>query len=176
MLIRSLLLFFSTLIGGLMVVAIPKIRSSNLKYLLIFSGGYLFSSTMLHLLPDLFGRCTPSSTKVGLYILAGFFFQQLIELFSGGIAHGHNMNTTHHPADKKIAPLSFLISISLHAFLDGAILCRPTTHNHSTDSLLIGIMLHKALEAFALVNVLISFLDKKKISIFIYYFLHWLLL
>ena len=53
--------------------------------------------------------------KVGIYILAGFFIQLLLEFFSTGIEHGHAHIHSH---DKKI-PFSVLAGLFIHSMLEG---------------------------------------------------------
>lgn len=158
MLFQSLLLFLSVVLGGLVVFLIRKPSPGLFKILLIFSGGYLFAITVLHILPDIFALY-PSSKVVGLYILIGFFFQLLLEFFSKGVEHGH-MYTTHQEGQQhNIAPMTLLLALCIHAFLDGVILSTPTAvhphhHAHGTSGLLLGVILHKIPVAFALTSVL----------------------
>ncbi|MDD9139940.1 MAG: ZIP family metal transporter [Candidatus Cardinium sp.] len=159
MVILFWMLFFATLLGGLAVAMQSTIPASVLPFLLAFSGGYLLAVTLLHLLPELFiSEIAP--LHIGSYMLMGFFLQRIIELFSGGVEHGHAMasDSKHEPINQhKVLP--FLICITLHALLDGAILVHGHLHHCVTRqmSLAAGILLHKALEAFAFVGVLRSF-------------------
>ena len=167
MLIQAIILFLSALLGGLSVLFIHQPSSTSFKRLLLFGGGYLFAITVLHLLPELFALY-PGSQLVGLYILIGFFLQLLLELLSHGVEHGHlhevpSDDTTH--AHTSIVPITLLLSLCIHAFLDGVILdssgatCTHHHHHHHAHGaygLLIGIVLHKLPVAFALVSVLVQ--------------------
>jgi zinc and cadmium transporter len=158
MLFQSFLLFIAAFLGGSIVFLIRQPSSGSFNNLLIFSGAYLFAITVLHLLPDLF-TLYPTSNLVGLYILIGFFFQLLLEFFSKGVEHGHMYTTQQEGHHHKIAPLALLSSLCIHAFLDGVILSSPTVGHlhhasHSSNGLLLGIILHKIPVAFALTSVL----------------------
>ena len=51
---KILLLFFTPLIAGLLIYLVPKGRNTNFKLLLVFAGSYLFSITVIHILPELY--------------------------------------------------------------------------------------------------------------------------
>ena len=59
-----------------------------LKPLLAFSGAYLFTLTVTHLLPEAWQLVPGQGPRVGYWVLAGFFGQVLLEVFSQGIEHG----------------------------------------------------------------------------------------
>jgi zinc and cadmium transporter len=165
MLSQSALLFLSALLGGVIMLLLPKLQPATFKLILVFAGSYLFSITIIHLLPDLFALHAINK-HVGFYILIGFFLQLLLGFFSKGIEHGH---TYHAPQGSyQLVPTTLLASLCIHAFLDGIILSNAISnpfhlsHNHTTNSLLIGIILHKASEAFALVSVLSKIIVQKR--------------
>ena len=147
------------------VLFIHKPSADFLQRLLVFSGSYLFSITVLHLLPELFAL--PGDTKyVGLYILLGFFFQLFLELFSKGVEHGHTDAVHEEAHAHSISPLSLMIALCIHAFLDGAILSSPSTahlhHHHGTGGLLLGILLHKIPVAITLSSILNKLLRRQQ--------------
>jgi len=88
--------------------------------------------------------------------MMGFFLQRFIESFSAGVEHGHSMTTLNHCCIHNLSYFPFLISITVHALLDGSILTH-THHGHTHEGLLAGMMLHKFLEAVALMSVLRGF-------------------
>ena len=162
---QSFALFFTALLGGLAFLVIRQPKPATFQLLLVLSGGYLFAITILHLLPEVFAMHI-DSRRIGLYILAGFFLQLLLELLSKGVEHGHMYVSTESP--HKIAPLSLLLALCVHAFLDGVILSSPTTmplhehahahtHAHGSGGILLGIILHKLPVSFALTSVLSKF-------------------
>lgn len=146
-----IILFVSAFAGGSLIFLIKTNLNKKLKLLLSFSGAYLFSITVLHLLPDVYAS---GDAYVGLFILAGFGFQIFLEQFSEGIEHGHihSHNHQHHVA----FPFGIMLSLSLHAFLEGMPLVdfsSDHTHGHE-HTLLYGIALHHIPAAFALTSVL----------------------
>jgi zinc transporter ZupT len=132
--LTTLSLLFASVIAGAIVVEIfkPK-KSRNMQLLLTFSGAYLLAVSVLHLLPELFQHNT--TQNIGLFILGGFLVQILLEYFSQGIEHGH-----FHKSN--LIPFSVLISLCLHALLEGIPL-GGHLHNHTHNALLTGIVLHK---------------------------------
>ncbi|WP_419241580.1 ZIP family metal transporter [Cardinium endosymbiont of Nabis limbatus] len=152
MVIAFFALFLSALLGGLVVVA--QCAMGIFPHLLTFSGGYLLANTLLHLMPELFvSKVTP--IHIGGYIMIGFFFQRFIETFSAGVEHGHAIApASGHCCLKNYKILSFLTSIALHALLDGTLLAHGHAGHSTQEGLLLGMMLHKFLEAVALMSVL----------------------
>lgn len=164
MLFQSSLLFLAALLGGMAVLILPSPSQANFQRINVLSGGYLFAITVLHLLPELFAMPT-SSQRIGLYLLVGFFLQLFLELMSKGVEHGHMDTHTGHA--HQIAPLSLLLALFIHAFLDGVILSTPHAaplhqHTHGPGGLLIGILLHKVPVAFALTSVLSKLMPAKR--------------
>lgn len=161
MLLNVSILFISALLAGLTVFFIPKLDIKRFKVILSFSGAYLFSITVVHILPELFHEAQ-DVRLAGIYVLAGFFLQMVLEYFSSGIEHGH----IHvHDEDKQIVPYSLLVSLCVHAFLEGTLLVHPTHahhHHEEVQPLLFGLVLHKIPEAFALMSVLIFRMERKK--------------
>lgn len=154
-----ILLFLSVIISGISVLFI-NISSKNLKLVLSFSGAYLFAISVLHLIPEIYLSGTPS---IGVYILAGFFAQILLEFFSEGIEHGHihiHKHDNHHSA----FPYAMMIGLSIHSFLEGMPLANTTTDSH--QSLLTGIIFHNIPIAIALMTMLLQSHISKQRAIF----------
>ncbi|MEJ5053793.1 ZIP family metal transporter [Sphingobacterium sp. MYb382] len=155
------ILFLSAFISGLAVFFVKRTNASLLKLILSFSGAYLFSITVLHLIPHVYISNTTSPEVIGLYILGGFLFQLFLEQFSQGIEHGH----IHHH-DYNIFPLGIMISLCLHAFLEGMPLAAGLR-----SELVFGIAIHHIPAAFALGSLLINTrLSKTKIGFFLLLF------
>lgn len=171
MYVQLISLFLSAFLGGGVVLLLPALKPSTFNFLLAFVGSYLFSLTILHLLPDLLTFPT-SSHFIGLSVLIGFFLQLLLGAFSNGIEHGH-MHENQQYEQPLISPLGVFVSLCIHAFLDGVILSNATLATPSHESvyarLLVGIVLHKSSEAFALVGVLKGLVHSRK-AIWIYLF------
>jgi zinc and cadmium transporter len=167
MLLQTLLLFLAASVGGLAVLIIRRPSPAVFNLLLMFSGGYLFSITFLHLLPELFMLHT-DARLLGLYILIGFFLQLLLELFSKGTEHGHMHEVNQEAHQLPISPLTLMVALCIHAFLDGVVLSSPTSHlhhDHGTNGLLIGVLLHKVPEAFALASILRKLIRSQRMVI-----------
>ena len=140
-----ILLFGSSLLGGLGIFLFKKDNSNRLKLVLSFSGAYLFAITVLHLMPDVYSSGNP---QIGLFILGGFLLQILMEQFSEGIEHGHIHKHSHKHF---VFPFGIMISLCLHAFLEGM----PLAQGQHKE-LVYGIALHHIPAAFALGSVLIE--------------------
>lgn len=167
MLLAIFVLFFTVVLSGFLVKAFPPTNTRWLKLSLAFSGAYLFTITIIHLLPDvLLSNSDPY--KVGYWILAGFFMQIVLEQFSHGVEHGH-MHAHHHDHTDKI-PFLLLGSLFIHSFLEGSILSdHRHTHGEHTGGegnnyygVLLGVALHHIPAAFALMSVLMSRLSNFK--------------
>lgn len=169
MLSYILILFFTAFIGGLAVLWLPVLQSRVYKLLLVFAGSYLFAITVVHLMPELMHTAADNS-RVGMLVLAGFFLQLLLEYLSGGVEHGHlhSEDSSHGHHHHHIAPATLMIALCIHAFLEGTLLLHPVNggeHLHQTDTLLAGIVLHKAPAAFALMSILLHQLHKRWMAI-----------
>lgn len=149
-----ILLFSSSLLGGLAIFLFKKDNTNRLKLVLSFSGAYLFAITVLHLMPDVYSSNNP---QIGLFILGGFLLQIFMEQFSEGIEHGHIHKHSHQHV---VFPIGIMISLCLHAFLEGMPLAQG-----QHQELVYGIALHHIPAAFALGSVLLgNKLSKGRIS------------
>src|SRR5690606_33072075 len=160
--VSFILLFFSAFLAGSVALLTTKWKEKDFKLILVFAGSYLFSITILHILPELFAD-RASAYFMGQYILLGFLLQQVLVFMSSGIEHGHIHQHSSHGMGNSIWTL--MAGLCLHAFLEGTLLSKEPAlsgHHHGSETLLIGIILHKIPEAFALVAVLLSRLSKGK--------------
>jgi len=166
MVLKLLVLFLTPLFSGLLIYLVPKSKDTNFKLLLVFAGSYLFAITVIHILPELY-RQSLGVELIGLFVLAGFFLQQLLEYFTSGVEHGHIHTREHHSHDhhkhtrhrhgnRAISALVLLFALCIHAFLEGAMLAKPTAMGsiYNVNAILLGIALHRAPAAFALMTVL----------------------
>ena len=151
---QLILLFGSALLGGLGIFLFKKDNSNRLKLVLSFSGAYLFAITVLHLMPDVYSSENP---QIGLFILGGFLLQIFMEQFSEGIEHGHIHKHSHK---QFVFPVGIMISLCLHAFLEGMPLAKG-----QHEELVYGIALHHIPAAFALGSVLMENKLSKRIVI-----------
>ena len=142
---KIIILFASCFLGGIAVFLFKKDNTQRLKLILSFSGAYLFSITILYLIPEVY---LGGDRQIGLFVLAGFLFQVLLEQFSEGIEHGHIHKHAH---DHYAFPYGIMVSLCLHAFLEGM----PLTEGPQ-NQLIFGIALHHIPAAFALGSVLLQ--------------------
>ena len=123
-----LLPLLSVLLGFAIALLLKPKAKNNLKLLLAFSGSFLLSLTVMHLLPDVYAT---KNSKVGIFIMLGILFQIILEFFSKGAEHGHV-----HGHDKmRQMPWLLFISLCIHAFLEGF----PVSHH---SNLALGIAIH----------------------------------
>ena len=157
--IDYIVLLSSVLIGSIIAFYIKNISQNNTKLLISFSGAYLFSITVLHLIPETF--TVEHNHTIGLFILVGFFLQIILEQFSKGVEHGHG-----HIHGS--VPMSMLIGLGVHSFIEGMPLGSTHHHSHIHTSLLSAIALHKIPVGIVLTHMLIeSKMSKPKIILLI---------
>ncbi|RDI52472.1 ZIP family metal transporter [Flavobacterium glaciei] len=148
-----LLPLLSVIIGYIVALIIRPKNKSNLKLLLAFSGSFLLSLTVMHLLPEIYENANPN---IGLFIMLGILFQIILEFFSKGAEHGH----VHGHEIMTQIPWLLFISLCLHAFLEGF----PVSHH---KDLAIGIAIHHLPIAIILTTFFINAsLNKKAIFFF----------
>jgi zinc transporter ZupT len=123
-----LLPLLSVLIGYLIALGLKPKAKQNLKLLLAFSGSFLLSLTVMHLLPEVYES---HDINVGIFIMIGILFQIILEFFSKGAEHGH----VHGHEKITNMPWLLFISLCIHAFLEGF----PVGQHHD---LAYGIAIH----------------------------------
>ena len=174
MALKLSVLFLTPLLSGLLIYFVTNFRSANFKLLLVFAGAYLFGITVVHILPELY-RENQEVELIGLFVLMGFFLQQVLEYFSSGVEHGH-IHTTHHNHNHdhegehhhhhhkhEKSALVLLVALCIHAFLEGGMLAESPdgTSHFDLNAILLGIALHRAPAAFALMTVLVAQLHSR---------------
>lgn len=128
---------------GYLLVRVTSPSSKVLQLFLSFSGAYLLSMTVLHLIPEVFIDGKP---EIGLFILLGIAVQTGLEHLSKGAEHGH----LHSHDFQKTIPWLLLISLGIHAFLEGM----PLGIAENRE-LLAAIIIHKLPIAFILATFLV---------------------
>ena len=145
-------LLLSVWLGAFLAYRLPKSFAKQVDALVLFIAGYMLSSTLFSLLPDIFSSAT-NRYPLGLALLVGLLTQHFLVQLSMGVEHGH----TPHVFLSKGNTWRLLLAISLHAFLEGCIGLQHTAHNaslRSFNTIFIGILLHKLPAAFVLASVL----------------------
>lgn len=148
-----LLPLLSVLIGYIVALVLRPKNKTKLKLLLAFSGSFLLSLTVMHLLPEVYESANPN---IGIFIMLGILFQIILEFFSKGAEHGH----VHGHEIMTHIPWLLFISLCIHAFLEGF----PVSHHHD---LAVGIAIHHLPIAIILTTFFINAsLNKKAIFFF----------
>jgi zinc transporter ZupT len=128
----------------------------HVKLLNAFTGAYLLSLTVLHLLPELYhvhdhdgGN---SALLIGSLILTGFFVQIALDAISLGVEHGHS-----HVV-KGRGVWGVVVGLCLHALLEASALGHSHSH-HDVESrrlLLWSIVVHNFPVSIALLGMLMQ--------------------
>ena len=143
----------SILLGYEIALLLKPKAKQNLKLLLAFSGSFLLSLTVMHLLPEVYESHDHS---IGIFIMVGILFQIILEFFSKGAEHGHV-----HGHDKITQmPWLLFISLCLHALLEGF----PVGHHHD---LAIGIAIHHLPIAIILTTFFLN-AELNKVALFFF--------
>ena len=154
------LLLLTVLGAGAAAAWVPVARGSQwLKPLLAFSGAYLFTLTITHILPEALQLLPEHPARVGYWVLAGFFGQLLLEVLSQGVEHGHVHNEAAHGPHDVPGQVPFLLlgALVVHSFLEGSILVHtPEVGQMSRNfyAIVVGVALHHMPAAFALATLL----------------------
>lgn len=131
--------FLSVIIGYLVAIILQPKNKKHIKLLMAFSGSFLLTLTVTHLLPEVYEHSTPDVEQghshgknlIGFYIMLGIVFQIVLEYFSKGAEHGHVH--IHNKLDK--IPWLLFISLCIHALLEGMPLSKH-------QELSVGIAIH----------------------------------
>jgi hypothetical protein len=129
-----LLPFLSVIIGYIVALILKPTNKKSLKLLLAFSGSFLLSLTVMHLLPEVYESSMHGheghdhehshNNVVGVFIMAGIIFQIILEYFSKGAEHGHvHVHGNEHAHSM---PWLLFISLCIHALLEGM----PVSHHN----------------------------------------------
>lgn len=162
-----LILFLSVAVGAVLVMFWQPRDRRTVKMLTAFGGAYILAVTSMHLLPEVFGHDAGEIVTeemagrgkfMGLWLLAGFFVQLILDYLSQGIEHGH----AHHHAHDGRVPWGMLIGLCLHAYLEGTPLAQESHvgHDHALDAevhdvLLISIVMHNVPVSIVFMSLLL---------------------
>ena len=148
-----LLPLLSVLLGYAIALFVQPKNKSRLKLLLAFSGSFLLSLTVVHLLPEVYES---HDHRIGMFIMLGILFQIILEFFSKGAEHGH----VHGHGNMSQIPWLLFGSLCLHALLEGLPVSR---HN----DLALGIAIHHLPIAIILTTFFIN-ANLNKTAIFLF--------
>jgi zinc and cadmium transporter len=155
------LILLSSIVAGAIVVFLFKLyEPRHIKLLNAFTGAFLLSLTVLHLIPELYhthgaelaDSHDHGAFRLGLLILAGFFTQIALDAISMGVEHGH----THHIHGR--LPIGIITGLCLHAFVEAMALGNEHTYFDpgSRNLLLWSIVLHNFPVSIALLGMLLQ--------------------
>lgn len=166
------MIYIYLIVSVLISVLFVSVSNPNKKFiqlLLSFSGAYLLSMTISHLLPETFGILethghhhehseTVNTKLIGSFILLGIIIQLVLESFSKGAEHGH----VHIHDSKKQFPWMLFASLCLHAFSEGI----PLGYENN-QSFLWAIVIHKVPVGIVLTSFFFKHnYDLKKVAFF----------
>jgi zinc transporter ZupT len=147
-----LILLSSIVLGAASVFWFKLDQPRHIKLLNAFTGAFLLSLTVLHLLPELYeGPSRPSDWTIGFLILIGFYVQIALDAISKGVEHGHS-----HSMEGRF-PIAILAGLCLHALIE-AMALGDAAHYHDAQSrrlLLWSIVLHNYPVTIALLGMLL---------------------
>jgi len=166
LILNSFILIATTILAGLSYYGVKSKDGSFFSAPLVFAGSFLFSITVIHILPELFVEAE-KPYRIGVILLIGFFLQHLLEYFSSGVEHGHIHDQGHDHKHHGSSAIALLISLCIHALLEGALLSHPSSihEKHESHTILFGIILHKMPAAFALISVMSFRFNTKTVPI-----------
>ena len=153
-----LILLSSIVLGAITVFGLRLHDPKHIKLLNAFTGAYLISLVMLHLLPDLYepeAGVVIRPLVIGGFILFGFFLQIALDAISMGIEHGHA-----HPIHGRMA-IGILAGLCLHAFVEALALGQSPEHQNPHDLaahhfLLVSVVVHNYPISIALLGMLLQ--------------------
>ena len=153
-----LILLSSIALGAITVFWLRLNDPKHVKVLNAFTGAYLLSLVMLHLLPDLYQPEPGIVLKplvIGAFILFGFFLQIALDAISMGIEHGHA-----HEIRGRMA-IGILAGLCMHAFVEALALGQSPEHQTAHDLaahhfLLVSVVVHNYPISIALLGMLLQ--------------------
>jgi hypothetical protein len=167
-----LLPLLSVILGYCVALILKPTNKKSLKLLLAFSGSFLLSLTVMHLLPEVYEGSMHGhdghdhghshNSPIGIFIMAGIIFQIILEYFSKGAEHGHVHVHGHEHLHKM--PWLLFFSLCIHALLEGM----PVSHH---NDMAWGIAIHHFPIAIILTAFFVnSGLNKIAIMLFMFAF------
>jgi zinc transporter ZupT len=151
-----LILLSSIVLGALTVLGFKLHEPKHVKLLNSFTGAFLLSLTLLHLLPELYSfpqdKLPHEGLLLGVLMLGGFFIQLALDFISMGVEHGHSHHLHGH------APYGVVAGLCLHALVEGMGLGNAETYYDpaSRRLLLWSIVVHNYPVSIALLGMLLG--------------------
>jgi zinc and cadmium transporter len=153
-----LILLSSIALGALTVIGFRLHEPRHIKVLNAFTGAFLLSLTILHLLPELYdfhngGGGEKETLLLGALMLGGFFIQLALDYISMGVEHGHSHHLHGH------APYGVVAGLCVHAFVEATALGSNAAGYYDPASrtlLLWSIVVHNYPVSIALLGMLLA--------------------
>ncbi len=153
-----LILLSSIALGAMTFFWLRLSDPRHVKILNAFTGAYLLTLVMMHLLPDLYEPEAGVVLKpliIGGFILFGFFLQIAMDSISMGIEHGHA-----HEIHGRMA-FGILGGLCIHAFVEAMALGQSPEHQTAHDLaahhfLLVSVVVHNYPISIALLGMLLQ--------------------
>lgn len=112
-----LVLFLSVLATGIVTFLFKEFFTKIKHYLTTVGVAFVLSLICVHILPEVFHKEIPN---IGAYLLLGFVFQIILELFSRGIEHGHvhhHHDNHNHSINRTLTSMFF--GLCVHSLIEG---------------------------------------------------------
>lgn len=133
------LLIFSVLLGTLMGKYFGQ-KQKLAKIFLIVSAGFLITVCLNEIFPKIYES---HHENLGIFVIFGVLLQLILENLTKGFEHGH----AHHHGERHILPLTLVLGLFIHAFIEGIPLANEVNY---FSPYLQGIFLHKLPISFIL--------------------------
>ena len=143
----AILLISSVLIGVLLGKFFGQ-QKKLAKFILILSAGFLITICLNEIFPEIYLSEKP---YIAFFVIGGVLLQMLLEILTKGFEHGH----FHHHSEEGILPVTLMLGLFIHAFIEGIPLANETT---VLSPFLQGILIHNIPISF----ILGAFLFKNK--------------
>jgi zinc and cadmium transporter len=151
-----LILLSSIVLGAMTVLGFKLHEPRHVKLFNSFTGAFLLSLTLLHLLPELYhfheDRGEHYALLLGALMLGGFFVQLALDFISMGVEHGHSHHLHGH------APYGVVAGLCLHAFVEAMALGNAQSYYDpgSRQLLLWSIVVHNYPVSIALLGMVLQ--------------------
>lgn len=142
MILPLLILLAGPLFGIFLQRKFERNSHKIMPHTVLFSGSFLMGIALFGLMPELFDKII----QAGLWIVVGFFFQIVLEKFTGGLDHGHI-----HANNVPKSVFVLFGGLMLHALLEGY---SAGLSNYMkpgiVSGMVVGIAIHEIPAAFSL--------------------------
>jgi zinc and cadmium transporter len=143
--IYGLLIFFTSLAGGLAPLILPNANESRLKLFVCLGAGLLLGMSLLHMIPEA-SELIPKT--FGIWFLVGFLLLLVLERFV--MVHACEEHGCHYHT----VGLAAFAGLTIHGIIEGIALASSLVINGLGPLVLVAILSHKAPGSFTLTSIL----------------------